>query len=55
MELRSPGVLAEPVTVERLQRRERIHASRNPRLVRVLTDMGYMRELGEGVQFEGQE
>jgi len=49
MELRSPGVLVEPVTVERLQRRERIHASRNPRLVRVLTDMGYMRELGEGV------
>lgn len=49
LEVRSPGVLVEPVTVDRLKRRERIHASRNPRLVRVLTDLGYMRELGEGV------
>ena len=49
LELRSPGALVEPVTIERLERRERIHASRNPRVVRVLTDMGYMRELGEGV------
>jgi len=49
MEVRSPGQLVEPVTIERLARRERIHASRNPRIVRVLTDWGYMRELGEGV------
>jgi len=49
LEMRSPGMLVEPVTIERLQHRERVHASRNPRLVRVLTDMGYMRELGEGV------
>ncbi len=49
LEIRSPGELVEPVTIERLQRRERIHASRNPRIVRVLTDAGYMREQGEGV------
>jgi len=49
MEVRSPGELVEPVTIERLIRRERIHASRNPRIVRVLTDWGYMRELGEGI------
>lgn len=49
MEVRSPGQLVEPITIERLARRERIHASRNPRIVRVLTDWGYMRELGEGV------
>ena len=49
MEVRSPGQLVEPVTIERLLRRERVHASRNPRIVRVLTDWGYMRELGEGV------
>ena len=49
LEVRSPGGLVEPVTLERLQKRERIHASRNPRLVRVLTDLGYMRELGEGI------
>jgi ATP-dependent DNA helicase RecG len=49
LEVRSPGALVEPVTIERLQRRERVHASRNPRIVRVLTELGYMRELGEGV------
>jgi ATP-dependent DNA helicase RecG len=49
LEIRSPGTLVEPVTLERLRNRERIHASRNPRIVRVLTDLGYMRELGEGV------
>ena len=49
IEVRSPGQLVEPVTLDRLRRRERIHASRNPRLVRVLTDWGYMREQGEGV------
>lgn len=49
IEFWSPGVLVEPVTLESLQRRERIHASRNPRIVRVLTDLGYMRELGEGI------
>lgn len=49
LEIRSPGTLVEPVTLERLRNRERIHASRNPRIVRVLTEMGYMRELGEGM------
>jgi ATP-dependent DNA helicase RecG len=49
LEVRSPGQLVEPVTLERLQKRERIHASRNPRIVRLLTDLGYMRELGEGI------
>ena len=49
IEVRSPGQLVEPVTLERLRRRERLHASRNPRLARVLTDWGYMREQGEGV------
>ncbi|MGB9887991.1 MAG: ATP-binding protein [Moorellales bacterium] len=49
MEIWSPGELVEPVTLERLRRRERVHASRNPRIVRVLTAFGYMRELGEGI------
>ena len=47
--IRSPGELVEPVTLERLQSLTRIHASRNPRIVRVLTDLGYMREQGEGI------
>lgn len=49
LQIRSPGELVEPVTLERLMSRSRIHASRNPRLVRVLTDLGYMREQGEGI------
>jgi ATP-dependent DNA helicase RecG len=57
IEIRSPGELVEPVTIDRLLRRERIHASRNPRIVRVLTDFGYMREQGEGIPriFEAME
>jgi len=49
IEIRSPGQLVEPVTLDRLLKLERIHASRNPLIVRILTDMGYMRELGEGI------
>lgn len=49
MEIRSPGIPVEPVTIERLLRLEHIHASRNPLMVRVLTDLGYMRETGEGI------
>ncbi len=57
IEVRSPGELVEPVTLERLRRRERIHAARNPRLTRVLTEWGYMREQGEGIprMFEAME
>lgn len=57
LEVRSPGMLVEPVTIDRLAKRERIHASRNPRIVRVLTDYGYMREQGEGIprMFEAME
>lgn len=47
--IRSPGTLIAPVTLERLRLRQQVHASRNPHLVRVLTDWGYMRELGEGI------
>lgn len=49
LEVRSPGGLIAPVTLDRLRRREQVHASRNPHVVRVLTDWGFMRELGEGI------
>ncbi len=57
IEIRSPGLPPEPVTLERILRRERVHASRNPLIVRVLTDLGYMRETGEGIprMFEEME
>ncbi|MBI1852915.1 MAG: putative DNA binding domain-containing protein [Planctomycetes bacterium] len=49
MEVRSPGDLVPPVTVELLRQRRSIHASRNPVIVRVLVEAGLMREEGEGV------
>lgn len=57
LEIRSPGLPPAPVTIERLRRRERVHASRNPLMVRLFTDLGYMRETGEGIprMFEEME
>ena len=49
LEIRSPGAPMEPVTLDRLRRQERVHASRNPRIAHVLTELGLMRELGEGI------
>jgi len=49
LEVSSPGLLIPPVTLEKLRARTNIHASRNPRIVRVLADMGIMREEGEGI------
>ncbi len=49
MEVLNPGRLMETVSIEGLRRQERFHASRNPRLVRVLVDLGYMRDQGEGI------
>ena len=49
LEIRSPGLPPQPVTVESLRARQRIHLSRNPLIVRVLTDLRYMQEQGEGI------
>lgn len=49
IEVRSPGLLPAPVTVEQLRMQKSVHFSRNPMLVRVLADLGYLREMGEGV------
>lgn len=49
MEVRSPGALIAPVTLEALRQREPVHASRNPLIVRLLADAGIMREEGEGI------
>jgi len=57
MEIRSPGLPPVPVTVDALNRRKHMHLSRNPLIVRVLTGLGYMREMGEGIprMFEEME
>lgn len=49
MEIRSPGLPPSPVTLEALNRGDRVHFSRNPRIVSVLSALGYVQELGEGV------
>lgn len=49
MEIQSPGELVPPVTIAKLKNRQRVHASRNPLMVRVLVDVGIMREEGEGI------
>jgi ATP-dependent DNA helicase RecG len=49
MEVISPGGLVAPVTLEALRERRPVHASRNPLVVRVLVEAGFMREEGEGI------
>ncbi|NIO09352.1 MAG: hypothetical protein GTO40_15605 [Deltaproteobacteria bacterium] len=49
IEVRSPGLLPTPVTLDQLRQQKRVHFSRNPLLVRALGDLGYLREMGEGV------
>jgi ATP-dependent DNA helicase RecG len=57
MEVKSPGDLVPPVTVDLLRSRTPVHASRNPLIVRVLAEVGLMREEGEGIarMFEEME
>jgi len=49
LEVLSPGDLVAPVTLAHLRERRRMHASRNPLIVRVLVEAGLMREEGEGI------
>jgi len=57
LEVHSPGLPPQPVTLEALRARSGLHVSRNPLIVRVLTALGYMREIGEGIprMFEEME
>ncbi len=53
--VRSPGLPPPPVTLEQLRQHKSVHFSRNPLIVRVLGDLGYLREMGEGVPRMFQE
>jgi ATP-dependent DNA helicase RecG len=55
LEVRSPGLPPPPVTLEQLRQHRSSHFSRNPLLVRVLADLGYLREMGEGIPRMFQE
>lgn len=47
LEIESPGKLPSPVTIKNIQN---TRYSRNPRISRVLTEFGWVRELNEGVK-----
>ncbi len=49
MEVASPGALVDSLTLEELLTLERVHHSRNPRIVRTLVDLGLARDQGEGI------
>lgn len=48
LDIKSPGLLLSSVNIKEIQDRTGIHQSRNTYIARVLREIGYMRELGEG-------
>ena len=50
MEVRNPGALLSSISIEDLKRLNGVHQSRNASTARVLREVGYMRELGEGMR-----
>ena len=50
LEIRNPGRLLSTVTLSELRRGERVHDSRNTYVARVLRELGYMQEMGEGIR-----
>lgn len=57
LEVLSPGVLPSEVLIDDLRLGRSVHASRNPRITRVLAELGVMRDQGEGIprMFEEME
>ena len=49
MDFRSPGGLLTGISVEQLKRLSRVHETRNVLVARTLRELGYMREMGEGI------
>lgn len=50
MEVRNPGCLLSSIKLPDLLQLSGIHQSRNSMIARVLRELGYMRELGEGIR-----
>lgn len=48
MEVKSPGELLSSVSIQDIKERRGVHQSRNTHIARLLREIGYMRELGEG-------
>jgi ATP-dependent DNA helicase RecG len=49
VEFKSPGQLPDPITLDDLRAQRRVHRSRNPVMMRVLRDLGWTRDQGEGM------
>jgi len=49
MEILSPGSLLSTINIEQLRKLTKAHQSRNAYVSRVLRELGYMQELGEGI------
>lgn len=50
LEFRNPGALLSSMRVEDITSGKGVHQSRNTNIARVLRELGYMRELGEGMR-----
>lgn len=50
IEIKSPGMLLSTISLDEIKKRTGVHESRNPMLARVLREIGYVRELGEGIR-----
>jgi ATP-dependent DNA helicase RecG len=50
LEIRNPGSLLSSIRIEDIIGRKGVHQSRNTHIARVLRELGYMRELGEGMR-----
>jgi len=48
LEIKSPGMLLTSIKIIDINKRMGVHQSRNTHIARVLKEVGYMRELGEG-------
>ena len=49
MDFRSPGGILSGISVEQLKSLSRVHETRNVLIARTLRELGYMREMGEGI------
>jgi|GEM_PF-267452 ATP-dependent DNA helicase RecG len=50
MEIHSPGMLLSTISLTDIQERKGVHESRNPYIARVLREVGFIREMGEGIR-----
>ncbi len=50
LEIISPGGLLSSIKIDDLKKQKGVHQSRNSLVTRVLREIGYMRELGEGIR-----